>query len=169
MTMRAQQIAINTDLLWDVACSPSIGFEMTVGEKSTIALGGFFMPKPYGLNVKAWGLQPEWRYWFSGRPMHRHFVGVGAIFTDYDTTIDERVRTGTGVGAGITFGYAFDLGKRITLNLHAGFGAIYYNGKEYTVGDDFDEHTAGNAVKANASGVYFLPTSIGVSFSYMLK
>ena len=67
---RAQMIAANIDALWAATMSPSAGLEMVVGEKSTVGLNVSYMGKPFGMNIKLFEVQPEYRYYFSGRPIH---------------------------------------------------------------------------------------------------
>lgn len=85
-TSRAQMVAVSTDVLMDALQTPSVGAELVVCERSSISLNLFGNHNPWGKTMKIVGIQPEWRYYFSGRPMHRHFVGVGALGTQYDIT-----------------------------------------------------------------------------------
>ena len=62
---RAQMIAANIDALWAAMMSPSVGLEMVVGEKSTVGLNVSYMGKPYGMDIKLFEVQPEYRYYFS--------------------------------------------------------------------------------------------------------
>lgn len=158
---RAQMLAVGTDLLMDALMMPSVGAEMVVGERSVVGLHAFGCYKPWGKQVKSVGVQPEYRWFFSGRPMYHFFVGAGAIATAYDVTWAGKVYNGNAAGAGLTFGYVLPLSKRANVDFHAGFGAIYYRQKEYFEGKDVDY--------ANASGYTLLPTRIGISLSYILK
>ena len=167
---RAQMIAANIDALWAATMSPSAGLEMVVGEKSTVGLNVSYMGKPYGMDIKLFEVQPEYRYYFSGRPMFREFIGVGAIGGTHNITWKGKVYDGMNMGLGLTFGYVMPLGKRINLDFHAGFGAVYYNHKEYFTGDQYDADSRVDGMDHNnASGYYLLPTRLGVSFTYILK
>lgn len=169
-TARAQMIAANVDALWLATLSPNLGFELVVSERSTISLNGLIMSNPLGKEVKFYALQPEYRYYFSGRPMYREFIGVGAIGASYDMTWAGKVYDGTAIGAGLTFGYVLPLSRRLNVDFHAGFGLISYKQKEYFVGDQYDaDYVIDNAQKANASGFYLLPTRIGISLTYILR
>ena len=167
---RAQMIAANIDALWLATLSPSIGLEMVVGERSTIGLNGLFVNKPYGNNIKLIEVQPEYRYYFSGRPMFREFIGIGAIGGTHNIEWKGKIYDGTNFGLGLIFGYVMSIGKRVNVDFHAGFGAVYYNHKEYFTGDQYDADSRVDGMDHNnASGYYLLPTRLGVSFTYILK
>ena len=169
-TARAQMVAVSTDVLMDALQTPSIGGELVVGERTSVGLGLFGSSKPWGKQVKLAGLQPEWRYYFSGRPMHRYFVGVGALGTTYDITWKGKVYDGYAVGLGVTFGYVIALTKRLNIDLHAGIGIVGYRQKEYFEADSYEQDMDyGAPAQANASGYVLLPTRVGVSVTYILK
>ena len=104
-TARAQLVAVSTDVLMDALLTPSVGGELVVGERTSIGLSLFGNHNPWGKTMKIMGLQPEWRYYFSGRPMHRHFVGIGGLGAQYDITWKGKVYDGSAAGIGLTFGY----------------------------------------------------------------
>ncbi len=166
---RAQMLAANVDALWLATLTPNIGVELVVGEHSTVGLHSLFASKPLGKDIKMTLLQPEYRYYFSGRPMYREFIGVGGIAGTYDITWSSKVYDGTALGLGLTFGYVLPLKKRLNIDFHAGFGFIHYKQKEYFVGDQYDiDYVFDGEQRANANGYYLLPTRIGVSVSYIL-
>ena len=169
VAVRAQMIAANVDGVWLATLSPNLGAELVVGERSTLGLNGLLMMKPWGKDVKVRMLQPEYRYYFSGRPMYHEFIGLGGIIGTYDITWKGKVYDGTAMGVGLTFGYVLPLTQRINIDFHAGFGLIFYKQKEYFVGDQYDvDYIFDGEQRANASGYYLLPTRIGVSVSYIL-
>lgn len=170
MAAKAQMIAANVDALWLATLSPNLGFELVVGERSTISLNGMMMSKPLGKDVKLYALQPEYRYYFSGRPMYHEFIGFGAIGGTYDITWSGKVYDGTAIGGGLTFGYVLPLTRRLNIDFHAGFGFVHYSQKEYFVGDQYDaDYSVDNAQRTNAKGFYFIPTRIGVSLTYIIR
>jgi len=115
-------------------------------------------------------VKPEYRYYFSGRPMYRQFVGIGGVGASYDITWKGKVYNGSALGLGITFGYVFPITHRLNIDCHAGFGAIYYKHKEYFEKDNYDlDYSVGGVQRTNAEGYTLLPTRIGVSVTYILK
>ena len=167
---KAQLLAVSTDALHDVLMLPSLGVEMVTGERTTLGLSAFGGYHPWGNQSRMVALQPEFRYFFSGRPMSREFVGIGAVGSLYDITWDGKVYNGEAAGLGITFGYVLSLTHRLNLDFHAGFGVVVYHQKEYYVGDFYDiDFSKNGSLETNASGYYLMPTRIGISLSYILK
>ena len=69
---------------------------------------------------------------------------------------------GWAVGAGLTYGYAFPIARRWNLEFTCGFGWWY------TVYDQYESRRCGlfqQTVQKHALG----PTSLGISFIYMIK
>ncbi len=168
--INAQMLAVNTDALMDVMMTPSLGFELVTGERSSLGVNVLGNYNPWGKDMKMVAVQPEYRYYFSGRPMYRQFVGIGGVGASYDITWKGKVYNGAAVGLGITFGYVFPITHRLNIDCHAGFGAIYYKHKEYFENDDYDlDFSVGGVQRTNAEGYTLLPTRIGVSVTYILK
>ena len=86
----------------------------------------------------------------------------------YDITWGDRIYQGDAAGAGITFGYALNLSRRLNVELYGGFGAVYFKQKQYYKNDNIEDYTDGTA-QANANGYKLLPIKIGVSISYIFK
>jgi hypothetical protein len=169
-TVRAQMVAVGTDLSWDAAAVPNLTVEMVTGNSSTLSLSVLGSSGTWVINdAKLLLVQPEWRYYFSGRPMHSHFVGLSALGGTYEFTRNGKVRDGYGGGAGLTFGYVWNFTKRWSLDVHAGLGCVAYRQKEYNVGDKYEEYSVNGNLKANAHGYYIMPTRIGLSLSYIFR
>lgn len=130
-TLHAQQLAVKTNGLMLAAMAPNIGCEFVVGERSSIDISAFGAVNIYGNKAKMIGLLPEYRYWFNGRPMTREFVGIAALGVSYDITWGDRIYQGDAAGAGITFGYALNLNRRLNVEFYGGFGAVYFKQKQY--------------------------------------
>ncbi len=175
-----QVLAVKTNALMWAGATPNLGLEMVTGEHTSIDLSGFGHKNPYGLKSRMISLQPEFRYWFNGRPMVREFVGITALFTTYDMTLPQnifgkdaknspmQVNDGDSIGLGITGGYVFELGKRFNLELSCGFGAVYYRQKQYPA-DSGDNYGTDNSQGPNSRGYKLIPIDLGVTFTYILK
>ena len=83
---KAQQVAIKTNALYWAASTPNIACEIVTGEHSSVDLSAMGHWKPFHLDSKLFALQPEFRYWFNGRPMTREFVGVTTMVATYGIT-----------------------------------------------------------------------------------
>lgn len=163
----AQQLVVGTDVMLDAFQTPNLGAELITGERTSISLNVLGNYKPWGNNMKMVAAQPEFRYWFSGRPIHKWFVGLGALASSYDMEWKDKIYNGSALGFGLTFGYVFNLNQRLNLDFHAGYGMIAYRQKEYFVNDYYDDYT--NSSVVNAKGYYLLPTRIGISLTYILR
>lgn len=166
---RAQQIAIKTNALSYLAFSPNIGLEMVTGEHSSVDLSLYGSYVPVLVNSKMLAFQPEYRYWFNGRPMTREYIGVVALLTTYDFTLMKNVYDGDAAGLGLSGGYVFNLNERWNFELSASFGAIFFNMNQHYVDDNLSDFIESGDSKANAWGYKLLPIKLGVSFSYILK
>ncbi len=172
LTAKAQMLAVGTDALADAMMAPNLSVELVTGERTTLGIHALACAKPWWEKdvKKVWALQPEYRYFFSGRPMHKQFVGVAGIAGVYDMMWKGKVYDGMAGGLGLTFGYVFNVTDRFNVDCHAGFGAIAYKHKEYFEFDNYDtDYSVNGKVRTNASGYFLLPTRIGVSLTYILK
>lgn len=168
-TMCAQQVAVKTNGLILLAGVPNLGCELVVGERSSVDLSFYGGYKPYGSDIKIMGVQPEYRYWFNGRPMVREYIGIAALGASYDIHWGKHIYDGDAVGVGITMGYSMVLGKRFNLEFSAGFGAVYFKHQQYFENDNFEDYQANNPGKTNARGYKLFPAKLGVSISYIIR
>ncbi len=170
MSGRAQMLSINTDLATDALMSPSLGLEIVTGEHSTVGLNALVSHKPWKKDIKAFAIQPEYRFYLSKRPMSGEFAGLGGLFSSYTIHWAGKIYEGNAYGMGITFGYVLPLAKRLNIDFHAGFAAIFYKQKEYFEGDLYEtDYSVDGALEPNANGYTLLPTRIGISVTYILK
>jgi hypothetical protein len=168
-TCKAQMIAVNTDVLNDVAMVPNIGFELATGNSTTLTLQGAYATRALGKEIRIAALQPELRYYLSRRTMHNEFVGIGAIGASYKINWKNKIYDGDALGIGLTFGYVWNLSQRFSVDFHAGLGVVTYKHKEYYDGDDYQNYSESGKTLTNAKGYYLIPTRIGISLSYILK
>lgn len=183
----AQKVAIKTNALYWATATPNLGMEFAMGERWTFELEGGYNPwtlnKDSNMKMKHWLVSPEFRYWFCNS-FQGHFIGVNGNYTQFnigsipvqipkafiniypddipELNLEKSRIEGWAVGAGLTYGYAFPISRRWNMELTAGFGWWY------TVYDQFESRTCGlfqQTVKKHALG----PTSLGVSFVYMIK
>jgi hypothetical protein len=165
----AQQIGVKTNALMWTALTPNLGCEVVVGERSSLDLSIFGHAKPYGWDSRLFALQPEYRYWFSGRPMTREFVGVCAMVADYDMIVRNHVYDGSAVSIGMTGGYAFYLGRSWRFELCGGLALLYFRQKQYYRHDNYDDYFIEQESPVNSWGYKLFPAKIGVTFTYIIK
>lgn len=165
----AQQVAIRANALNWALCTPDIGLEIVTGEHTSVGLSAFGHYRPYGMDSRILVFQPEFRYWFNGRPMTREYVGVTAFAATYDMTVRSQVYDGDALALGLTGGYVFTLGKRWNFELSGGFGVLAFRQKQYYNHDNYDDYFVEEAVKVNSWGYKLFPVKLGVSFIYIIK
>ena len=167
--MCAQQIAVKTNGLSLLAGVPNLGCELVVGERSSVDLSFYGGYKPWGTDIKLIGVQPEFRYWFNGRPMVREYIGISALGASYDMHLGKHIYDGDAIGIGITMGYSMVLGKRLNLEFSAGFGAVCFWHQQYYENDNFEDYLINNPGKTNAHGYKLFPAKLAVSISYIIR
>lgn len=174
-TVRAQDVAVKTNLLYWATTTPNLGLEMGLGERTTLALTGAYNPwtlnKESNKKIKHWLVMPEFRYWFCER-FNGHFMGLHTGYTFYNlsgvqipfygrSTKDHRYQ-GWAAGIGISYGYSWILGKRWNLEATLGVGYAYTNFDRY-------ECATCGKFKGKEHKHYFGPTKAGISLIYIIK
>jgi len=164
----AQQMALKTNLLYDVLLTPSLGGEIKLGKNWTASLMCTYNPIKYGDHKwKNFSFQPEGRYWF-----HRAFTGpfVGVNFLWGGFNIDRmhigglygKHRQGPIVGGGITVGYQHILSDRWSMEFVLGWDYVHATYDQYWEGD--------NPYKdGRFTADLFLPIGTGITMVYMIK
>lgn len=175
----AQMVAVKTNLLYGAyTYTPNLSLEIGLGHRSTLELGGGYNWLTHGdsqvvsKKLVHWLGQLEYRHWLCSR-FNGHFFGVHALGTQFNIAGHELPLVfgkeskqhryeGWGVGAGISYGYSFYLGKRWSLEATVGVGyaRLYY--------DKFDCVKCGRKI-ATESRNYFGPTKAGISLVYIIK
>lgn len=173
---KAQNIAIKTNLLYDISATANFGAEIGLAPKWTLDLSGNFnaWSKDDKTKWKHWMVQPEARYWFCDR-FSRHFIGVhliGGAFnfgninnnlsflgTDFSVLSDNRYQ-GYAYGAGAAYGFAFMLSRHLNLELEAGFGYICF---------DYDTFDCSGCGQLTTSGMhhYIGPTKAALNLVFL--
>lgn len=167
---RGQIVAVKTNALSWLACTPDIGLELVTGEHSSLSFSAFGHYKPYGVwDSKMIAVQPEFRYWFNGRPFTREYVGVAAGIVRYDTQMFRQVFKGDAASLGITGGYVFSLGEHWAFELSAGVGVLFFRHQQYDKGDNYDDYYVHEASRVNNWGYKLFPTKLNASFIYIIR
>lgn len=173
---KAQNVAVKTNLIYDVTSSINLGVETGLAQKWTLDLSGNLnsWSKNDHTKWKHWMVQPEARYWFCDR-FSRHFIGahlIGGAFnfgninnslsflgTDFSVLSDNRYQ-GYAYGAGVAYGFAFMLSRHMNIELEAGFGYICF---------DYDTFDCSGCGQLMTSGIhhYVGPTKAAVNLVFL--
>ena len=175
-SVRAQQVAVKTNLLYWATTTPNLGVEVALGKKTTLDLVGSY--NPWDLNdrkntkFKHWIVQPEVRFW-NCEKFNRGFWGVHAVYGQFNvggmnlplgifSDLKTQRHEGWMTGVGVSYGYQWYLGPHWNLEATFGFGYLY---QRYDV---YESQPCGPFVQKKENH-YFGPTRIGVSFVYLIK
>lgn len=145
--VKAQSFGVKTNLPVDVLSTLNVGVEMKMSPKWTLDISGNL--NTWGATAekrwKHWLVQPELRYWLCD-VYSRHFFGVHLLYgafnfgglennvtflgTDFSVLSEMRYQ-GYAYGGGLSYGYAFMLGKHWNLEPEIGFGYLFFDYEKF--------------------------------------
>lgn len=172
--LKAQTIALKSDLLTGVLSSPNIGVEVKLSSRFTLETAVHYNPFPAGTDKrwKHWFVQPELRYWMC-QPYGGHFFGAHLVYGVYNIGniqlplgLFKEARSsryeGDFTGAGLSYGYHFILSPRWGLETSIGVGFLHTRHKRYRCSHCGEKTGSGNKN-------FVVPTKVAVSLVYMIK
>ncbi|MDO4496326.1 MAG: DUF3575 domain-containing protein [Bacteroidales bacterium] len=165
----AQKVAIKMDAAKASMWMPNLGAEFAIGDSYSFDVSVFGSNKIWNQDWKMFAVQPEFRWWISGRQMARFYVGVTAIAMHYNIDYSKYEHKGDLAGGGLTFGYSWYISPRWSVEAYGGFGAIAYKENRYKNRKIYEDYNPEKKEYGNASGCMLVPAKLGVSFSYILK
>lgn len=163
--------ALRTNLISDVALIPEIAVEAAFGNRWSVAAS--WSGAWWGGGSKVWRLYGgdiTGSYWFgtrnSGlyRPLSGHHAGLfaGAVTYDFKTGRYGYQSPGATWLAGVSYGYAFNLGSRLRLDMSVGVG--YMTGRR-----DKYEDECGRWVYADRRRIrYFGPLKAEIALVWII-
>lgn len=134
---RIYYMAMKTNLLYDALLLPDLALEFSLPRRWSIEVGGQWSwwntndPRHYYHRVQFAGL--EVRKWLGKRdrtPLTGHFLGLYGMAGNYDLKFGAhgQLCAGLSYSAGLTYGYAMPIRRRLNLEFSLGVG---YLGGEY--------------------------------------
>lgn len=168
--LRAQRVALKTDLLLWCTTTPNVGVEAALGPDftftATVAYNAWKFSGDMKLNLYL--VQPELRYWFCRR-FEGHFVGAHAHYAHYNIGgisfipgLKDRLMQGDLYGGGFSYGYHWAIGERWGIEAVIGGGYTRLEYDKYRCAE-CDERIGRFAQS------YFGVTRLGVSLVYFLR
>lgn len=172
-SVRSQDVALKSNVMADATTTLNLAAEIGLSPKRTLDLYVNYNPWNLGDNksFKHLMVQPEYRFWFCERfsgsfvGIHAHagIFNVGGIdmpFGMWPKLKDNRYE-GEFIGAGISYGYQWVLGKHWNLeaNIGAGYALIHY--------DKYQCKDCGKRLKKDQTKNYFGPTKAALSLVYL--
>ena len=132
-----QRLAVKTNLLYDAILMPSLEVEYRISDRWTVNLeGDMAWWKNDGKHkyYQVATISPEGRWWFGqkqGSPWHGHYLGVFGGFTWYDLENGKEGYQGEAEMVGVSYGYMFPIGRRLSLEAGIGLGYMHSKYEEY--------------------------------------
>lgn len=169
--LRAQVVAVKTNLLYDATTTLNLGAEVAFNKHMSLDVSGNYNPWTFSndKSIKHWLVQPEFRYWFLER-FNGHFLGVHALYADYEVAGKKILNVmksdyaydGYAYGGGISYGYQLYLSPHWNVEFTAGIGYVYF---------DYDKSPfpGKGAEPYRYRNNYFGPTKLGISIVYIIK
>ena len=176
MGAKCQEVALKSNLLYDVFATLNAGVEEGLADRWTLDVSANYngWPLSHDRKWKHWLLQPEVRYWFCDR-WAGHFVGAHALAgqynvgnldnnlsflgTDFSRLSDKRYQ-GWFAGLGLVYGHSWILNKHWNLEALFGFGWIY------TRYDVYPCAHCGTKVAEDKPHNYIGPTKAAINLVY---
>jgi hypothetical protein len=169
-TASAQKCAVKTNALYWTTATPNVGVEFALANRWTVDLSGGYNPwtlsSKENFKLKHFQISPEIRYWFC-ESFQGHFIGINGVYTQFNVgaipyILKDARKQGWAAGAGLTFGYAVPIARRWNLELTAGAGCWF------TKHDEFESRKCG-LFQQRIENFKVGPTSLGITFVYMIK
>lgn len=160
--MHAQRVAVKTNALGWLTASPNLEAEFVLGCHVSLNMG--IAANPISTNnfkTTFTHFQPEVRYWIN-RPMVSHFIGITAFMNNFNMMVKDVHHKGDAFAAGLTYGYAWVLGKHWNIEATAGVGVLRYRQFKY-------DKDAPKPDAVNDSKTAIAPVKLGVSFVYIIR
>lgn len=132
-----ERLAIKTNLIYDAILMPSLEVEYRITDRWTVNLEGDVAWWSNDAKHKFYQIatiSPEGRWWFGQKkasPWHGHYVGLFGSFSWYDLENTGRGYQGEAEMVGISYGYMFPIGKRLSLEAGIGVGYMHSKYEEY--------------------------------------
>jgi len=154
----AQRVVVGVNTLEAVMLSPNLEVGFIFGERTGMHFDVCYSNRPYNLDLRLLSVGSEFKYWLSGAPLARLYVGGRLQYSNYDYNRQDIRRYGDALVVGPTVGYDLVLGNRWTVEFSTGAGAAFYCGRLFE-----------NGLEKSDSGIRFVPVKFGVSFIFILS
>lgn len=133
--IKESNFLIKTNLIFDAILQPSIELEFRLAPHWSILADysiAWWSKKSTHQYYQFMQLSPELRYWFSAsKPWHGHYLGLFAGAGLYDLENGFDGYKGEFLMSGLTYGYMFPIGKKLSLDAGIGVGYLSTIYEEY--------------------------------------
>ena len=169
--------ALKTNVIYDATATINLGVEFALAPKMTMDISGDLHPwvLPNGWRLTHYLVQPELRFWLKER-FQGHFFAVNVLGATYNagniknnfhimgrdmSALGRHRVEGSAFGAGLGYGYAVRVARRLNVEMEIGLGYI---------GAEFDAYRLGekeSLYAQNSTAQYFGPTKGALNIVYI--
>ncbi len=139
-SLRRSTVSLKTNLLYDVALSPSIEAEYRFAPRWSANVEysiAWWSRKPDHKYYQLMQFSPEVRFWFNpDRKCRGHYLGAFAGAGLYDLENGKEGYQGEYLTAGLSYGYMFPIGKKLSMEAGLGLGWLHTQYDEYIPYED---------------------------------
>ncbi|MFV0587643.1 DUF3575 domain-containing protein [Bacteroides reticulotermitis] len=170
---KIRYIALKTNIAYDALFLPNVALEFALGNRWTLEVEGMWSwwntddSRRYYHRIQSGGI--EVRKWLGSKsktPFTGHYFGLYGMGGTYDIkyNTDTGYLSDCSYSAGLSYGYAFPIAKR--LNLEFGIGVGYLGGeyKKYTFDPEYNRYPW----QSTHSRTYFGPTKAKISLVWLI-
>lgn len=159
--VRAQDVAVKTNVLYWAATTPNLGMEFALSQKYTLELAAAYNPWTFkdDKKMRFWLAQPELKYWLCEK-FEGHFFGLHLHGAQFYGGFGDKRNDGYLAGGGLTYGYNWILSPHWNLEAAIGVGYAHLW---------FKESPRIHCVKCETDRRknYLGPTKAAISFIYI--
>lgn len=173
-SVKAQRVALKTNLLYDATATANLGVEVGLAPKWTLDVSGNL--NAWNINkhrMRHWLVQPEARYWLCER-FQGHFFGLHLLAGQFNfgnlsdklhplglTGLSSKRYQGWMEGVGIAYGYSWILAKHWNIEAELGLGWIHSRSDVYPCAE------CGTKIESGVNHNYVGPTKLAVNLIYL--
>lgn len=166
-SVRAQRVALTSNLLEDVVLAPNLGVEVVFADTQSLFLEATVAPfkLTHHYYNKCLSFRAGYKYWFN-QALYAHHLILDGVVTSSESGWGDTALRYEYLGAGLGYGYSFIINERLNLIPSIGVGVAYvrqYEGHDHML-------DTGYGVQATVTGG-FMPmlTRLALTLQYVLK
>ena len=165
--VRAQRMAITSNLLEDVMLAPNLGVDIVVADKQSFTLDITCAPYKISENLhnKQMAVRAGYKFWFT-QALYAHYISIDGVLCSSDVKFGNLGSRDEYAGVGVSYGYSFIINKNINIVPNVGIGVAYgssYEGTDHMVKPNEGVHAIAT------TGIKPILTRLGVTIQYVLK
>ena len=166
-TLRAQRMAVNTNLFEDLILNPNLGIDIVIFDKQTISFDLTYAPfkltqQYHNQNMS---FKAGYKYWFN-QAFYAHYIGADVVAMSTDFQVGPFGMRYECLGLGLSYGYSFIINKQLNIVPHIGAGMSC--GYRYEGRDQMLDPLRGEKAVPTFAAIPII-TRFGVTLQYVIK